>query len=532
MFTFEDKKFPYVTKDGKFRDYQKICDDLNALQLKGDADSDDKAKAIIRKFCKEDLFFLLYFVLKVDDAKNKWMTVNHPWVYARIREVENENNLTIDLWAREFFKSTIITYGLIIQEILNDPGERIVIFSNTRQVAKKFVRRIKITFEENMLLRAAFDDVLYQNPEKQSPKWSEDEGIMVKRKGSYNEATVEGWGLDDLPTGGHFSIVNYDDLVDQRTVNTPQQIEKSKNMFRLSDSLGSVGCKKRVVGTIYHYKDLNQELMESGDWKVRLYPAEDENGNPVFMSREELDRKRKVQGKYVYACQMLLNPVSKDNQKFELAWVENNYYRNPPQEVNKIILVDPANEKKASSDSTVMICMGQDRLRNYYVLDMIRDKFKLNERWTALKNFTRKNGCRDVYYEKNGLGAVDIQYHKERMREEGIFFNIVPINNATESKAARIEKLQPIFEDGRMHLPDVLVYYDLLEYRHDLVHEFVTDEYLRFPYSPHDDMLDCMASMKNALVEFYPPEYFEETKPKIYNPFEKDYNMGTTWMAM
>jgi phage terminase large subunit-like protein len=523
MFSFNDKGFDYYYGTGQNRDYQKICDELNKLQQKGNVDSNDKAKAIIRRFCKEDLFFLLYFILSIKP-------VNHPWIYDRIREVEKRNDLTLDLWAREHFKSTIITFGLIIQEILNNPEERIGIFSNTRQVAKAFQRRVKIELESNELLKASFDDILYQNPERQSPKWSEDEGCVVKRRGSYNEATVEACGIDVLPTGKHFTIVNYDDLVDQGTVNTPEQMAKSKNMFKLSDSLGSMGCKKRIIGTIYHYMDLNQELSESGDWLVRKYPAEDEDGNPVLMTKEELRRKRKVQGSYVFACQLLLNPVAKENQKFLEEWIS--YYRSPPEEVNKIILVDPANEKKPSSAYTVMACLGVDRLRNYYLLDMVRDKFKLNERWDALKKFAKKNSCRAVYYEKNGLGAVDIQHHKEQMRNEGIFFNITPINNATESKDARIEKLQPIFEDMRFHLPDHLVYYDTQDNRHDLIHEFKIEEYLRFPYCTHFDMMDCIASMKNKAVEFYPPEYVEPERPKEWNPFEKDVDAGTTYMSM
>jgi hypothetical protein len=36
--------------------------------------------------------------------------------------------------------------------------------------------------------------VLWADPVKESPKWSEDEGIVVKRKGNPKEATVEAWG--------------------------------------------------------------------------------------------------------------------------------------------------------------------------------------------------------------------------------------------------------------------------------------------------------------------------------------------------
>jgi hypothetical protein len=49
-----------------------------------------------------------------------------------------------------------------------------------------------------------FPDVLWADPQKQSAKWAEDDGIIVKRKTNPSAATVEAWGLvDGQPTGKH-----------------------------------------------------------------------------------------------------------------------------------------------------------------------------------------------------------------------------------------------------------------------------------------------------------------------------------------
>ena len=75
------------------------------------------------------------------------------------------------------------------------------IFSHTRPIAKGFLRQIKRELEGNNVLKALFQDILHADPQHQSPKWSEDDGIIVKRKTNPKEATVEAWGLvDGQPT--------------------------------------------------------------------------------------------------------------------------------------------------------------------------------------------------------------------------------------------------------------------------------------------------------------------------------------------
>jgi len=175
--------------------HQKYKSLLLAARIKGET------QGAMRELAKRDLFFLLVYIFGRKD-------VDRDWLYDRCREVQKDPDGYIDLWFREGYKSTIITYALTIQDILNDPEITVGIFSATRPIAKAFLRQIKREFEDNAKLKVLFPEICYENPRKESPKWSEDDGIIVKRKSNPKESTVEAWGLvDGQPTGRHFRLM-------------------------------------------------------------------------------------------------------------------------------------------------------------------------------------------------------------------------------------------------------------------------------------------------------------------------------------
>jgi hypothetical protein len=156
---------------------------------------------------RNDRFYLLVRLLHRLDAI-------HPWLYARCRELEAKPDGHLDLWAREHYKSTLGTFAGIIQEIVINPEITIGVFSHTKPVARKFMLQIKQELEANKELQETYPEVFYSDPKNESSKWSEEKGIVVKRKSNPKEATVESHGLvDGQPTGAHFMLRVYDDVV-------------------------------------------------------------------------------------------------------------------------------------------------------------------------------------------------------------------------------------------------------------------------------------------------------------------------------
>jgi len=222
---------------------------------------------VVRDLCQNDLFYLM-----VRACQRKDML--HPWVYARVREVEKDPDGYLDLWSRGHYKSSIITFGLTISDILNDPEVTFGIFSHTRPIAKAFLRQIMREFEGNRVLQGAFPDILWGDKLKDSPKWSEDDGLIVQRTTNPNEATIEAWGLiDGQPTSKHFKKLLYDDVVTQASVNTPEMIEKTKVALEQSYNLASDDAVKRFAGTRWDFNDTYATIIERGTVKLRFHPG-------------------------------------------------------------------------------------------------------------------------------------------------------------------------------------------------------------------------------------------------------------------
>jgi phage terminase large subunit-like protein len=351
--------------------------------------------------------------------------------------------------------------------------------------------------ESNEHLKELFPDILFGNPAKESPKWSEQDGLIVRRETNPREATVEAWGLDAQPIGKHWRVVCYDDIVTGLTVNTPDMINKTTENWRLSRNLGTVGGATRMVGTRYGFADTWGSIIKSGSVKVRSHPAtldgeeRFEPDNCPFMPPEELIKRRREQGPWVFSCQMLLKPQGDTSQGFRREWVR--FMEGQPHAtgLNVYVAIDPANSKKRTSDYTVMAVIGVGGDGTYRLLDILRDRLNLTERTQALFDLVKKWRPIRVGYEQYGLQA-DIQHVQDAQHRANVDFRIVPLGGSM-SKIDRIRRLIPLFEQGRFILPRTRWRTLADKTSVDLIDALVEGELMAFPVSGHDDMMDAIS---------------------------------------
>jgi hypothetical protein len=411
---------------------------------------------IARLWAKMDLYFLLRYPLRRTDIEREWL-------FARCREIQESPDGHLDLWARFHYKSTIITFGLTVQDILCNPETTVGIFSHTRPIAKSFLRQVKRELEGNEYLKACFPDILYQEPAKQSPKWSEDDGLIVKRQGNPKECTLEAWGLvDGMPVGKHFDVLLYDDIVTRESVTTPEMIAKTTDALRLSYALGSENARRRMIGTRYNMADSYDAVLKDGTFKPRIYPATHDgtvDGKPVLLTQPKLDSLKVDMQDYIFACQMLQNPIAGSEHMFDVNDLQS--YEVRPHTLNAYLLIDPARSRKKDSANTAMVVLGMDYAGNKYLLDGVNHRMDLQERWEWMKNlyvkWLREPGIQTVKVGYERFGALaDLDYFREKMTVERLSIPIEELEWPREgdgSKIDRVQRLGPDIRSRRFYLP-------------------------------------------------------------------------------
>ena len=455
-----------------------------------------KRLSAYRWLCKTDLYFLLYFGMEMEFINADFRTAD--WWVRRIRMVEDGPQTdTLDLWFRESGKSSIITVGESIQDILKNPDERIGIFAYNRPLAKAFLRKIKVIFEGSDILRTWFPDILWANPRKDAPKWSEDEGIIVNRRSTPAESTVEAWGMiDSQPTGRHFTKRVYDDVVTRDSVQTPGQTFKVLETFQLSQNLATRGGRKRILGTRYDFGDLYGHLIgqvEKGEinLNIRHFSAREEG--PAgweynLFTEDELSSKESEMGSFVFAAQMLQNPVHPEDQPFKPEflryWTKLSDLDGDVSAYPKYLLGDLAGwdekGKTVGGDRSAFLVVGISPADSWVILETKMGRYSPTEIIDYLFASHERWHWHSAHIEEEKLSKVLMHFLKPEMAGRGHYITVRGLKHGGRSKDLRIQGLQPRYEAGQ-----IVVNPDL--------HKELIEEFRQYPRGKYRDGLDALA---------------------------------------
>ncbi len=274
-----------------------------------------------------------------------------------------------------------------------------------------------------------------------------------------------------------------------------------------------------------HEQDPAGDLLKDGGYYLLKLPAENKGKTISYsrnnktwimesnqlltprLTRQDLDELRLNLTEYNYVGQYLQDPVPLGGGEFKESWLQ--LYHSgatKPTEMNIVILVDQAGgeemnrKKKKLSDWTVFTVIGLASDNNYYLLDMIRDRFNptdrvdtlfmLHRKWNQLSGKPPKVGVEQI-----GM-MTDAHYIREKQKQDSYHFSIVEVGG-NQIKEERIRWLIPIMQQHRFYIPATLPYVDTQGRHFDLITE-LKGEMASFPKARWDDILDTISRLGNV----------------------------------
>jgi len=476
------------------------------------ADGKLDKRGVYKYLLLNDLFFMVCFGMEIEKA-------NHPFVVRQCDLVQKGAPTdTLDIWARYHWKSTIITIGETLQYHLNKPDHCTGILCYNRPAAKKPLRSIKRICESSDLLKWCFPDVLWQKPEVESPKWSEDDGLLFKRKSaSRPQSTIEAWGLTEgMPTGSHYERLVFDDLETEDIRESQDMLNKVYNNFLMAH--GNLGMGKdtdivRVIGTYYSHFGPNVKIRdmkyESGEniYNLRLIPATHDGtreGIPVYMELKPFAKEK--QGPH-FNSQQLCDPTPSSEVRL------NRDFLNPiepqfiPKTIYKFLVLDQAGGDETNKQSRDLWSFGIVGIEpisddigqsNIYLMDVEADQMSHSEGINGIVTMYLRNGIiQQMGVEKVGLSTTEIHITNAlRMKGRRLSLdsgNLVLLKPAGRSKVGRIEAaLQWPLNNGKIFYSTAIPqkYIDAIK-----------EEMQKFPFY-HVDILDMLAYAYDMFKEF------------------------------
>ncbi len=490
--------------------------------------------AELRKHAEDSLYFFAKGILGMD-----WMS---PEIHGPLCEMlENPKNKRIKFTLpRGWLKTSLCSQAYPMWRACKNPNLRILLAQNTYKNAVSKLKPIKFAFEQNVLLKSLFPEVIPDS----SCTWTLD-SLCLRRSKSAAESTFEAAGVRTQVTSRHYDIIieddtvapDFDELGSEALCPTKDDIEQAIGWHKLVPPLLTdmrLG-QNLVVGTRWFEKDLLSWIDEK-EPHFKSYTRAclenekgeaDENGKPVYpkrFDRQVLEELRATMGPYLFSCLYMNKPIRSSDMIFQPEWFR--YYDTSPMVSNMAVfttvdLAGDPEETKTDPDYNVVMTTGKCRQSGaIFVLDYFRKKCNPGELIDAIFTHVR------LYHPvKVGIEAVAYQgtlayWIKERMRKENLHFFVEGFTHGRRNKNVRIMGLQPMFASG-----------SIMMRRHmgELVNELQS-----FPLGANDDLIDALASQQplwgrvgtvkedKKRVDWKNPFLFENIEAEIRGRLEGD----------
>lgn len=451
-----------------------------------------------------------------------------------IKDIDDAR-VKIMLVPRGLGKSTLLTKGQTIHELLIHDDYSVGIANEVNTNAEAFLQSIAQEFESNELLKTLFPERI---PDFRDTTWQSQRIVIARDKPNPVSPSVLAAGANKTVTGVHMNIWRLDDLISQNAAeaayrgNFAVMEETERWMKRLQPLLKSP--KKdpiHLIGTRWWENDIypwaekhwgHGEEKKTFMWHLKLPDGEAqtlevyrvgevavfrrpaiENGKSIFPERytiEDLEIMA-MEDPVFYAGQYLLEPAAGGASKFKDEYlryyeIDNRFIRyrdqlgemkhQPLKDLTYMISVDPAFSKKSANARTAIPVVGTNGTDFFLMEDFAEHGVGEDDIARIAIDFFKRYDAKKIFVETIVAQIVIANNIRKVAREEGI--HIDPFideirSHGQQRKDWRIFAMEPFFKRGRFYVHKS--------------HQNFLQEYISFPRSPLKDTLDALSFQVN-----------------------------------
>lgn len=375
------------------------------------------------------------------------------------------------LMSRKSFKTSCVSVGDAIFDLINDPNDTLLILAQERSYAMKILGQIKQQMLENEELIA-----INGRDFKMSWGWKEYE-IFVNGRTDWvsKEPSIATAGIDSVKAGPHPRKIFLDDPETEDNTSSLEACEKLLDNYRMLSPMVKQGGQMIVQGTpysfdgIYHYILENPAELQAYDILVgqarkdsAILPKigktfmhlpegpEETLLMPNVLTKEYLDDAEAKDPPF-FAGQYMISLSSGGAAEFKRDWFRYYLEKELPEELRTYVLLDPAISQKSTADYCCIKVVSQDKLDNAFIRKIIHARLTPDEVIEYFYQFFF-----DYHPYKMGIETNGMQYlFKWEFDKEAKFRGRLPIFELKHygklTKKARIRALITPYKEGRIY---------------------------------------------------------------------------------
>ena len=403
--------------------------------------------------------------------------------------------------------NSTITVAYACWVVGNNRDTRVIIASRSASLAEEWMREIDRILRNKDYI-AVFGDLV---PAPKSGIWTATEKVVAGRSRHATHLTFFAVGIGGQMAGRRADLCLADDVIDQKNAFSDIQRQHASDWFwkELEPVLEPQTGQQIVSATPWGSRDLYSEIIsrwgELDDFEFLRVPALVGDGDdvksiwPERFPLEELLRKRDV-APLEFASQYMCEPIDTTHSFLQEDWLRITTLSQ--EDISNLVIyfgLDPAWSGTKRADYSAVVVAGVDPRGNRgYILDVVRRQLSPSEFMEVVESMAQRWRPVMINIEDNAAQ----KFIREMYEQE----SMLPVHGSKTkgNKTERFKAMSVHFTSGRFVLAG---YYnesgDLkpLPELEPLVYEWVT-----FPTSDHDDILDALEKALELAVYGTDPE--------------------------